>query len=252
MCGAQCDGTILSSSDGITWVEHHPSPAVWGLYAVAYGNGHFVAVGNAILTSDDGVNWTQRQFQSQSYSLTGIVYGNDQFVAVGDYSLMATSPDGVNWALRDSGTSNDLPAIAFGNGQFVVPTWAPGAPPSILTSTGAVTWVSRWSGMDYSFLQFIGVGFGNGLWVAVGAGRKTGGQDEPLILTSSDGVQWTQRPSGAATDFLSAVAYGNAQFVAIGDEGTILTSSDGVTWVSRRGPTTDETDDFTGVAYGNG
>jgi len=253
-CGAQCDGTIVSSTDGVNWVEHHPNPAVWGLHSVAYGNGQFVAVGNAVLTSSDGINWTERQLRNGWFSLTGIIFASDEFVAVGDNSIIATSPDGVNWSSRDSGTGNDLPSIAFGNGQFVLPTFAAGVPggSSILVSTNAVAWVQRWSGAGYSFVQPIGVGYGNGLFVVVGAGRLSStGMDEMLILTSDDGENWFQRHSEAhpLNNFLSAVAYGNGRFVAVGDTGMILTSTDGITWVQSQSGTTDQ---LNSVAYGNG
>ena len=53
-------------------------------YAVTYGGGMFVAVGNAgtFLTSPDGVNWTRRE-SGTGQPLFGVTYGNGTFVAVG-------------------------------------------------------------------------------------------------------------------------------------------------------------------------
>ena len=63
------------------------------LTAVTYGNGLFVAVGdrNAILTSPDGVTWTQRASGTVGF-LRGVTYGNGTFAAVGERSTILTSP----------------------------------------------------------------------------------------------------------------------------------------------------------------
>jgi len=38
---------------------------------------------------------------------------------VGEDGTILTSPDGVTWTPRTSGTSNDLNGVAYGNGTFV-------------------------------------------------------------------------------------------------------------------------------------
>jgi hypothetical protein len=71
------------------------------------GTASFVAVGGSgtILTSPDGVNWTARTSGTSNW-LLGVVYGNGLFVAVGRVlCTILTSPDGVNWTARTSGTS---------------------------------------------------------------------------------------------------------------------------------------------------
>jgi hypothetical protein len=79
-----------------------------------------VAVGDfgTILTSPDGVNWTQRASGTGDW-LWGVTYGNGLFVAVGGGGTILTSPDGVNWTRRASGTSNWLRGVTYGNGTFV-------------------------------------------------------------------------------------------------------------------------------------
>jgi hypothetical protein len=66
------------------WTPRNPLPIAEALYSVAFGNGQFVALGDAgtIMTSQDGVNWTLRQWGNDTI-LSGIAYGNGQFVAVG-------------------------------------------------------------------------------------------------------------------------------------------------------------------------
>lgn len=85
-----------------------------------------------------------------------------------------------------------------------------------------------------------------------------GWADSGLILTSPDGVSWTARTLGIPSTTMpptiglgvfECVAYGNGQFVAVGQSGTIATSPDGRTWTPRPFGTTGQ---FYSVTYGNG
>ncbi|MHB8523206.1 MAG: cell wall-binding protein, partial [Limisphaerales bacterium] len=108
-------GTIVTSPNGVAWTSRNSGTTNW-LGSVAYGNGRFVAVGNATLTSPDGIGWTSRDFVS---GVSSVTYGNGLFVAVG-YRIF-TSPDGITWTWRsDYGMTNWLASVAFGGyGQFV-------------------------------------------------------------------------------------------------------------------------------------
>jgi len=99
---------------------------------------------------------------------------------VGVSAPILTSPDGTAWTLRNSGTSNDLRSVAYGNGLFV----AVGEDGAILTSPDGASWTQRTSGTSN---RLRGVTYGNGLFVAVG--------DRGAILTSPDGVNWTAQTS---------------------------------------------------------
>ncbi len=91
------------------------------LNSVAHGSGLFVAVGErgTILTSPDGVSWTARASGTDEW-LWGVAYGNGRFVAVGGGGAILTSPDGVTWTQRTSLEKSDLLSVAYGNGLFVV------------------------------------------------------------------------------------------------------------------------------------
>src|SRR5262249_55564717 len=80
-----------------SWTWRIPLPTGNFLFGVAFGNGQFVAVGEAgtVGTSPDGVTWSQRQ-RVTSNDLIGVTYGNGQFVAVGGNTAV-TSPDGADW-----------------------------------------------------------------------------------------------------------------------------------------------------------
>src|SRR5262245_51906779 len=115
-------GTILRSIHGLNWFRC-PSPANTPLLAVTYGAGRFVAVGDAILSSADGLHWVQHTDPLINAELTGIAYGNTQFVGVA-YGSSVTSQDGINWAVHPLNytVNNPFPypiGITYGDGKFV-------------------------------------------------------------------------------------------------------------------------------------
>ena len=68
-----------------------------------------------------------------------------------------------------------------------------------------------------------GVAYGNGTFVAVGAGGT--------IMTSTDGHLWEQRESGFDNQ-LNQVIFTQNPFLAIGEGGVILSSANATNWVS--------------------
>ena len=93
------------------------------------------------------------------------------------------------------------------------------------------------------------VGFGNGLFVAVGgtAIDGTGG-----IMTSPDGNSWTTRATNITTEFRS-VCFGGGRFVAVTDASNFavhfMTSVDGINWTTG---TVSAQNAWNSVVFGNG
>ena len=225
-------GTILTSSDGSTWISKTSGTSNW-LIGATYGNGVYVVTGRngTILTSSDGVTWTSTT-SGTTVNLSEVIYANNLFVALGDSGTILTSSDGVTWTSTTSGTTQNLSEIIYANNNFVIV----GSGGTILTSSDGVTWTSRTSGTT-NWLS--GAAYGNNIYVITG--------NSGTILTSSDGATWTKRTSGSSV-MLSGVTYGKNIFVASGYSGTILTSSDGVTWTST---TSGATVDISEVSFGN-
>jgi hypothetical protein len=226
-------GTIISSSDGITWTSR-TSGTSNTLEGVTYGISTFVAVGasGAILTStDNGTTWTSRT-SGTSNNLHRGTYGNSTFVTVGASGTILTSSDGITWTSRTSGTSNILWAVTHVNSTFLTV----GDNGTILTSDNGTVWTSRTSGTTEDLWEAT---YGNSKFMTVG--------DNGTILTSLDGTTWDNRTSGT-TNQLFGVTYGNGIFVVVGPDGYIYTTSDGNSLTSR---TSGISNDMWGITYGN-
>ncbi len=220
----------LSQTDPLDhWQWRNPLAQGNNLSGITYGNGIFVAVGysGTILTSPDGVTWTPKT-SGTDYGLQGVAYGNSTFVAVGEFGTIITSPDGATWIARPSGSSSSLRGIAFGAGLFV----AVGEKATILISPDGITWTRTTSGGSATLR---GVAFGNGTFVAGGDG---------IILTCPDGNLWT--PGASEITYTPyGVSFGNSIFVAVGYAssygtgygtvyGNLFTSPNGSEWTPQR------------------
>jgi hypothetical protein len=216
---------VRTSTDGRTW-SNQVSAGSNTLNAVAFANHTFVAVGNAgsIEYSSDGAQtWNAATNPAGSeLRLNAVIYGKGMFVAAGQNGLMLTSPDGIAWTQQTSGVSLNLEALAFGNSSFVAVGDNGGSgDPALLTSANGTSWTAQDSS-SFTNGNLMGVAFGNGGFVLVGAGSVLG--------SSVDGVSWTSQTlfaSGFSTVAFSSV--GNGSFVALGSK-SVLTSSYGSSW----------------------
>ncbi|MDM7324088.1 MAG: hypothetical protein P3W93_003665 [Thermus sp.] len=116
---------ILTSSDGERWtvISKEQYGDVYGLSAVAYGNGRYVAVNwtspNRFVISTDGVNWTAYpNTDSQDEAFWGLTFGAGWFMAVGEKGVVALSEDGITWQ-KQRPVSNKLRGATYGD-RFVV------------------------------------------------------------------------------------------------------------------------------------
>ena len=86
----------------------------WGSKKDDTNSGLFVSVGNSgtIIISSDGITWIFSNSGTSS-NLWGINYGNSTFVTVGDNGTILTSSDGTTWTSRTSNTSNNLLEVTY-------------------------------------------------------------------------------------------------------------------------------------------
>jgi hypothetical protein len=203
---------------------------------VAYGNGRFVAVGNAKSTLPDaGGGWLYTDSQTKNGITTwlrgvayGLVSGNPLFVAVGESGTILTTEDGSTWTGRSAGIVTDLRGVAYGlvsgNPLFV----AVGASGKILTSPDGKLWTPSSAGGAGIAELFRAVAYGNNTFV-VARGNDS-------VFTSTDGgATWNSKSVGSnLTPW--GIGFGDNTFVLVGSATTgpalsgIWTSPDGATW----------------------
>jgi|GEM_PF-1186507 len=246
--GGYSFATAITSTDGVTWDSHPMRPTsldnLGNPYAVAYGGGIFVAVGDngRVFTSTDGADWTP-QSSGMAGTLQGVVYGDGKFVAVGlSYAgspyLVYTSEDGSTWNSCAPGGIDVLNGITYGSGVFVAVGYLGAGVATtgrIIASTDGTSWTPQADSSDWIYAA----AYGNGTFVATG--------EAGAVLSSPDGLAWT--PQSGASAWLYGVACGNGALVAVGEDGTILTSGDGRRWTPQPSGTTET---LRAVTYGNG
>jgi hypothetical protein len=159
--------------------------------------------------------WFWRNPLPQGNPLASVVFAQSNFVAVGTGGTILTSPDGTNWTLQVSRTTNSLANAAYLNGRFV----AVGERGTILTSPNGSDWTFVPSGVTNSLTSSA---FGGGAYVVVGL--------QGTVLRSPDGVNWAKQPGISTSLYLNSVAFGAGTFVAITSLGQVIQSWDGFSW----------------------
>jgi hypothetical protein len=203
-----------------TWKARYSLPTPSNLKAIAFGNGKFVAVGDAntvetTLVSTNGFDWEVQQNDSTN-DLNAVIFVNNQFVSVGSLGEVLTSVDAEHWDHHSSGTFSNLAGITFGNGTYV----AAGAG-VFINSTDAVHWTQITLTNGYNFNA---ITFGNGSFVAVG--------DQGMDAVSTNGSDWEYFNTGTS-QALHGVAFGGSSFLAVGDSYVVTISHDGKVWSKR-------------------
>lgn len=196
-------GLIISSPDAVTWTARNAGITSGDndITSITYGAGRFVAVGGTnsslITSSTDGISWSYQGTQPNE-ERNDIVFGGNQFVVVCSSQNFYTSPDGVNWTLRNAGASALYDGVTFANGLYVVTGKSVTSPQTavIMTSPDGITWTTRTSAITSPVFQH-DVSYDSNVFVSY---AFTAGTQTPTIAitgvavqTSSDGISWTQK-----------------------------------------------------------
>lgn len=116
------------SSESQTWYEHYGNPyngsASFSPDGIAYGQGHFVLVGNGgtIFTTAD---LTDRAYYINTspgitQDLKDVTWVNGQFMAVGNSGTVLISSDGYSWAPQTASISTNLYSVTGSPSTYVV------------------------------------------------------------------------------------------------------------------------------------
>ncbi|MSU21717.1 MAG: hypothetical protein EXS30_10015 [Pedosphaera sp.] len=257
-------GTILQSSDGVTWTVVSSTPTtVDDLFAVGYGDGTFLVVGdNSFVRTSDMTSWVRTQSPRQSDQIeagTAVAYGNRQFVVStalshsrgqGNLRLWKSSDNGEHWIALPNLVPDvywvRFGGIAYGDGYgfLAVGHYSfrgdDGADYSIqqfwsnyafLVDSAHVVGFSpdgeTWKKMVRPYtINLYGAAYGDDTFVCVG--------NYGSVQLTGDGNVWDLIASGTDRR-LRGVTYGGGQFVAVGVDGVVLTSQHANTWELRAG-----------------
>ena len=81
-------------------------------------DGSGFCLGGLTLQADPLEEWTLRNPLPTGIGLSPVFFANDLFVAIGFSDPIWTSPDGITWTPRESGTTQLLSSVTYGNGTF--------------------------------------------------------------------------------------------------------------------------------------
>jgi len=191
-----------TSTTASSWTSRTSSFGGGNITAVASnGTSLYVAVAQSglLATSPDGITWTQRTSGFGSDDILEVAYGDGYWVIVGQSGKIATSTDGITWTLRTSGTTQDLRAVAFGNGLFVAHEGG-GSYRFFTASDPTTTWTARTSTFSSALFGRNAVYYCpyRAIWVA-GCDSGTSG----ALAYSTNGTTWTAASSAFAVSGLN-------------------------------------------------
>lgn len=214
---------IWSSTDAITWVTRAQYQNGQYFNAVAFGNGHFVAVGDYgyVLNSTDGITWVSRSSswagnQTSTGQVMTVVFGDSKFVISGYNGYTNYSSDGSSWSSGNTITGGSASVtLGYGNNVYM----AVSGSTVYKTSTDGITWTTRTnpaSGSTVTSLSYV-----TGTYVMGGTN----------LYTSTDAITWVSRtnPFGNTID---SIASGRGKLVGGTGSSPILVSTDGITWTT--------------------
>jgi hypothetical protein len=233
---------VVDDEAPVRWEAHwvgEPFPEVWGLQAVTWGGGQYVAVGGEwVVVSEDARQWTARQVSG--FGAWDVIWVAGDYLAVGESGVWR-SADGLNWARVSGATPRNLFRVSYGGGVYV----ALDRDGRAWMTSDLADWSSEKLGPN---LQ--DVAYGNAGFVVVG--------DEGKAWHRPVGGAW-EALGKIAPGWLGAVTWGNVGFVAASsqyDEQAqseyllVLDSWDGRNWWTNRVDEPISTPNFT--VYGDG
>lgn len=233
-------GAVTASTDGISW-DFKQSNDLKNTRGITKMNGGRLYVANnklfmlaytfALNVSTNGTTWN---FYNNNGNPLGpnLLYAQSKYVSILGYVYgVGTSTDGITWVNRTIPSyAQPFYGLAYGNNTFVLTT----GDSTLYSSTDAITWTSRSSGLTSSD-YLVDIVYGD-KFVAVG----TAGGTAARIVTSTDGITWTSRTPATTWNGLYAVTYDStvARYVAAGENpgagnrSVAQYSTDGITWTN--------------------
>jgi len=207
---------ILTSPDGTDW-DSCILGGMPGLYAVAARPGMVVALGEdeAAAWSTDLASWTTEAVGSPPFF--DVVWTGSQFVGVGQDGLVKTSPDGIAWTPRTSGTTEDLNAISWNGTTLVAVGYNnAAASPLAMVSANGSDWDEATLPAGSPSVMLTSVAWTGSRFVA------SGGNGD--MFTSADGTTWAHHQMPGA--YVESFTWDGSRLVGVGGGGLVVTTAE--------------------------
>lgn len=190
----------------------------------ANAEGRYLAVGSAgkaAISDNNAFTWTSVNPQFNQSNIYAAAYGDDIFMIGGSSGKIATSSDGENWTIRNSGFGAS-PVLGLSYSSLASLWIAVGGSGKLATSIDGIEWVLRSSSFGTTYINK--VFSSSDKIIAVGYDGK--------LATSTNGTSWTQRTSSFIFSNIYSVTAkpSNDLYVAVGDIGKIAVSPNGLSW----------------------
>ena len=180
----------------------------------------------AIWVSTDGVRWSNRTvtLQRGDEGFTSVAYGNGLYVAAGN--AVAVSTNGWDWSLQSLQLPAPVGRMLFADRVFVATAPGNASVgPRIVTSTNGLDWVVRYQNPNPSYSAAVGnVAHGNGIFLAF-CGTLLWSTDAIQWQPCDSAITTAARNQFDAYN-PPAVGFFRGRFIVAGPYGRILQSDD--------------------------
>lgn len=209
------NGTILTSTDLVTWTKR-TSGTTNVLFNIKVINNKFIIVGtNLILTSTDGINWTKI---TNTINGQNIYYKNGLYIIVGsirvntnddfETNAISISNDLYNWDNKILDGFGQLSGICYGNGKFIVTGFTYDNGSLVYRSLDGINWEKTANGFVTNMYE---VCYDHYQFIAVGSS-----QNNAKIFASINGADWEEIYTINQSSSLNSIDYNNKQYLCSG------------------------------------
>jgi hypothetical protein len=193
---------------GVLWESVDPPPTTNDLQAVTATANRYVVGGGrgTILTSPDGVDWTPRNSGTTNFLSSATAFPAGLVAAGENGTILVSEDDGTSWTPRDARTQKWLYRVRFLNGALVIA----GEGGTLLHSPDAETWTAGNTGTDQWLNDVV--------WVA---GRYYAAGAQGTLIVSTNLADWSD--VGILTrKSIYGLSNHDGHLLAVGVEGIIL------------------------------
>lgn len=203
-------------------------------YKITAVNGAGETVGSteasATTLATGALAWRNATASRLSVVYDRALFLNGKFTTLHFPGVVSTSTDGASWTTAQTGTTDTLKDLVYGNGRYLALATVPAAGGSVSyvlrTSADGQAWTTPALPAAAADMRLAAILFANGKFTAIAVGLN--GSFGALLLSSTDGSSWTAQALPSFWNDVGFLAFGNGVYVAVG--GVVQVSTDGVAW----------------------